>query len=75
MEAAKISRQVSFQQIVDAVKQLSQKEKLKLNEIIWEDGMSVPIEIQKLVVDRIKYAREHPEIMLDWDEASKTLIL
>lgn len=74
MEAAKINIQVNFQQIVEAVKQLSPKEKLKLSDIIWEDDNEIPIETQKLVLDRIKYAREHPETMLDWEEASKTLI-
>ena len=73
MEAAKINVQVNFQQIMDAVKQLSPKEKLKLNELIWQDDIDIPIQTQKLVLDRIKYAREHPETMLDWDEASKTL--
>jgi len=74
MEAAKISIEVNFQQIIDAVKRLSPKEKLKLNEIIWEDDIDIPIETQKIVLNRIKYARKHPETMLDWDEASKTLI-
>jgi hypothetical protein len=74
METAKINIQVNFQQIVEAVKQLSPKEKLKLSDIIWEDDHEIPIETQKLVLDRIKYAREHPETMLDWEEASKTLI-
>lgn len=74
MEAAKINIQVNFQQIVEAVKQLSPKEKLELSDIIWEDDNEIPIETQKLVLDRIKYAREHPETMLDWEEASKTLI-
>jgi hypothetical protein len=73
MDAAKINIQVNFQQILEAVKQLSPKEKLKLNEVIWEDDIDIPIETQKLVLNRIKYAREHPETMLDWDEASKTL--
>ena len=74
METIKISRQANFQQIVTAVKQLSPEEKLKLNEIIWQDNIEVAAETQKLVLDRIKYARAHPEVMLDWDEASKTLI-
>jgi hypothetical protein len=74
METAKISIQVNFQQIIEAVKQLSPKEKLKLNEIIWEDDIDIPLETQKIVLNRIKYARTHPETMLDWDEASKTLI-
>lgn len=68
-----MSVQVSFQQIIEAVKQLSPKEKLKLNEIIWEDDIDIPIETQKIVLNRIKYARKHPETMLDWEEVSKNL--
>jgi len=74
MIAAKINIQVDFQQIVEAVKQLSPKEKLELSDLIWEDDIEIPIETQKLVLSRIEYARKHPETMLDWDEASKTLI-
>lgn len=74
MEAAKVSIKVNFQQIIDAVKQLSNTEKLKLNEIIWEDDIDIPVETQRLVLNRIEYAREYPETMLDWDEASKKLI-
>jgi hypothetical protein len=69
MEAAKINIQVNFQQIIEAVKQLSPAEKLKLSDLIWEDDINIPVETQKIVLDRIKYAREHPETMLDWDEA------
>jgi hypothetical protein len=29
---------------------------------------------QDLVLDRIEYARLHPEIMLDWDEVAGMLI-
>ena len=74
MDGAKINIQVNFKQIKEAVKQLTPKEKLELNEIIWKDDLDIPIETQKLVLDRIKYARAYPETMLDWEEASKTLI-
>lgn len=72
--SGKVSIQVNFQQIIDAVKQLTPKEKFELNNIIWEDDIDIPIETQKLVFSRIKYAKEHPETMLDWDEASKMLV-
>lgn len=74
MDAAKINIQINFQQIIEAVKQLSPKEKLKLNELIWEDDSSIPIEHQQLVTDRIKNSRQNPATMLDWEEASKTLL-
>jgi len=74
METAKINIQINFQQIIEAVKQLTPKEKLKLNELIWDDNSAIPIEHQNLVNDRIREARKNPELMLDWDEASKTLM-
>jgi len=73
MEAAKINIQINFQQIIEAVKQLSPKEKLKLNEVIWDENTPIPIEHQQLVRERVKEAKEHPEMMLDWDEVSKKL--
>ncbi len=66
MEAAKINIQVNFEQIIDAVKQLSPAEKLELSDLIWEDDIDIPVETQKIVLDRIKYAREHPETMQDF---------
>jgi len=64
---------VNFQQLVEAVKQLSPDEKIKLNEAIWDENMMIPKEHQTLVLDRIKKAKRNPSRMLDWDEASKTL--
>jgi len=74
MDAAKINIQINFQQILEAVKQLSPKEKLKLNELIWEDNGPIPLEHQNLVAERINEAQLNPELMLDWDVASKTLV-
>jgi len=73
MDAAKINIQVNFKQILEAVKQLSPKEKLKLNEVIWEDDIDIPIETQKLVLDRLEKGIKNPERLLDWDEVSKSL--
>jgi|GEM_PF-551207 len=64
---------LSFLQVVEAVKQLSPKEKLALNEVLWEGDMIVPEEHQKLVKDRRDAAKQNPKRLLDWDEASKTL--
>jgi hypothetical protein len=73
MDVAKINIQVNFQQIIEAVKQLSPKEKLQLNELIWDENTPIPIEHQQLVMSRIKMAKKNPESMLDWDEVSKKL--
>ncbi|MBX7225048.1 MAG: addiction module protein [Chitinophagales bacterium] len=64
---------LSFQQLVEVVKQLSPSEKLKLNDVIWDESAEIPAEHQKLVLDRIKVRKANPSRMLDWDEASKTL--
>ncbi len=74
MDTTKKNIPINFQQLMEAVKQLSPKEKLKLNEIIWDENGSIPIEHQELVMDRIKRARQNPETMLDWEEASKRLV-
>lgn len=73
MENLHLNINLNIQQLVDVVKQLSPDEKLILNEAIWSEGMDIPQEHQKLVMDRIKSARENPDTMLDWDEASKKL--
>jgi len=74
MDAAKVNIQVNFQQIVEAVRQLSPKEKLELSDIIWDDDIEIPIEHQKLVLDRIEKAKQNPDRLLRRDEASKMLI-
>jgi hypothetical protein len=58
MDVAKINIQVNFQQIIEAVKQLSPKEKLQLNELIWDENTPIPIEHQQLVMSRIKMAKK-----------------
>ncbi len=64
---------LSFQQLVDVVKQLSPEDKLKLNDVIWNENVAIPLEHQNLVMDRIEKSKQNPSRMLDWDEASKTL--
>ncbi len=73
MDTAKINIQVNFQQIAEAVKQLTPKEKLKLNELLWNENTPIPVEHQQLVMSRVKDASENPESMLDWDEVSSRL--
>lgn len=73
MENVHVNINLSLQQLVDVVKQVSPAEKLILNETIWSEGMEIPQEHQRLVMDRIKNARQNPDRMLDWDEASKKL--
>lgn len=64
---------LSFQQLVDIVKQLNPAEKLKLNDIIWNEGAEIPIEHQQLVSERKLKSKNNPNRMLNWDEVSKDL--
>lgn len=73
MNSLHLNINLSFQQLIEVVKQLTPSEKLKLNDVIWAEGMDIPIEHQKLVLDRIKKAKKNPSRMLDWDVASKSL--
>ena len=68
-----IAVELSFRQLVDAVKQLSPSEKLELNEVIWSEDMSIPVEHQNIVNERISEYKANPEILLDWNVASKDL--
>jgi hypothetical protein len=73
MNSLHLNINLSFQQLVEVVKQLSPSEKLKLNDVIWDESMDIPTEHQKLVLSRIQKSKANPSRMLDWDEASKTL--
>ena len=65
---------LNFEQLLEVVKQLSPSEKLKLNDVIWNENIDIPIEQQNLVLDRIQTSKALSSRMLDWDEASKTLL-
>ena len=73
MEIKKLNINLTVNQLVEAVKQLSPKDRLKINDAIWDDNIEIPIEHQKIVLDRIAKAKITPERLLDWDEVSKTL--
>lgn len=73
MDRLQININLSFQQLAEVVRQLSPTEKLKLNDVIWNAETDIPVEHQKLVLDRIEKSKKDPSLMLDWDEASKTI--
>lgn len=73
MNSLQLNVNLNFQQLLEVVKQFSPTEKVKLNEFIWNDNFDIPVEHQKIVLDRIKKSKINPSRMLDWDEASKTL--
>ena len=65
METIKLNINLSVNQLVEAVKQLSPKDRLKLNDAIWNDNVEIPIEHQKIVLDRMAKAKTNPERLLD----------
>ncbi len=73
MNSLQLNVNLNFQQLLDVVKQLSPTEKVKLNEFIWNDNFDIPVEHQKIVLDRIEKNKTNPSRMLDWDEVSKAL--
>jgi hypothetical protein len=73
MNSLQLNVNLTFQQLLEIVKQLSPSEKLKLSDFIWDESIDIPMEHQKLVLDRIQKSKATPSRMLDWDEASKTL--
>ena len=73
MNSINVNIDLSFQQLVDAVKKLTPKEKLLLNDVLWKESMEIPAEHQALVSARIKMAKQNPERLMDWDEVSKNL--
>lgn len=58
MNNIQVQVRLNFQQLLDAVRQLSPKEKLKLNDAIWDESMPVPEEHKILVLDRMKKAKK-----------------
>lgn len=75
IENAEIVDYEDFMRNIDNRKsvKINPKEKIKLNEAIWDENMSIPEEHKTLVLDRIKKAKKNPERLLNWDKASKTL--
>lgn len=73
METIKLNINLSINQLVEAVKQLSPKDRLKINDAIWNDNIEIPIEHQEIVLERKAKAKTNPERLLDWDEVSKKL--
>ena len=71
MDSIKLNINLNVNQLVEAVKQLSPKDRLKINDAIWNDEIEIPIEHQKLVLDRMAKSKSNPERLLDWDEVSK----
>lgn len=73
MDSVNLNINLNFEQLLEAVRQLSPKDKLKINDAIWEDTSDIPMEQQDLVLSRAEASEKNPERLLDWDEVVKTL--
>lgn len=73
MDTIQLDVNLSFQQLIDAVKKLSPSERLKLNDAIWDENMEIPEAQQKIVGERMLKSKQNPKRLLDWNAASKTL--
>lgn len=73
METINSTNKPNIKQLLEAVKQLSAKDRLKINDALWSENIEIPIEHQKLVLNRITKSKNKPERLLDWDEVSKIL--
>ena len=74
MSKVSINIDLPFHQLLEVVWHLSPKEKLLVNNAIWNENMVIPDEHQMIVLERKEEALQNPEKMLDWSEASKRLI-
>lgn len=60
MNTVNLNINLSFQQTLDAVKQLSSSEKNKLYEFLWSEGMDIPTDHQEIVLSRVKEVQKNP---------------
>ena len=63
METVKLN--INLNQLMDAVKQLSPKDRMKVNDAICMDDMEIHIEHQKIVLDRFVKSKKNHKILLD----------
>ncbi len=73
METIKLNINLNVNQLIEAVKKLSVKERLKVADALWNENIEIPVEHQRIVLNRMAKAKISPERILEWDEVSKTL--
>jgi hypothetical protein len=64
---------ISFNQLINAVKQLSPTDKLKLSNTIWDSDLSIPLHHQNKVLTRIEKAKKNPARLKKWTAVVKDL--
>jgi hypothetical protein len=67
-----MSKKIEFQDLLKQVELLTYDEKLILNDLIWEE-ITIPIEHQEIVNQRIEEMRNDPKKMLDWELVKKKM--
>jgi len=69
---------VSFEQVIELVKQLSPAEKQLLSEVLFTeqgtDDIEIPEEHKELVRERIKKYEDKPGSYLSWNEIESKLV-
>ena len=73
MDSINLNIKLDINQLLEAVKQLSPTDRLKINDAIWNHEIEIPIEHQKIVLDRVYKSQIDPNRLLDWEEVSKNL--
>ncbi len=73
MDTVKLNNDLNFNQLLDAVKQLSPVELLTLNDAIWREAIEIPLEHQTLVLNRVAKSEIDSSRILDWEKVSKNL--
>ena len=73
METIKLNINLNVNQLIEAVKKLSVKDRLKVADALWNENIEIPIVHQRIVLNRMAKSKINPERILEWDEVSKTL--
>ena len=70
---------LSFNQLIDVIRQLSPKEKLQLIGVLWDETqnqeISIPEEHKQIVRQRLKSMEEQPESCLTWEDIERKIKL
>ncbi len=78
-QSIQIKVPLSFNQVVDIVRQLSPAERTILKEVLKEtddiDKHPIPEDHKNIVRQRMKASEEDPSRLLNWDEVKNKLIV
>ena len=68
---ATVDLNLNYNQVLSIVKQLKPKAMAKLIDEINYLNLEIPEEHQKITLDRIEKSNKNPELLLDWEDATK----